>query len=168
MHYNKYSKGIKLNSRGTTSTQMKSKITESQMLQIVKNCDLLDFLNPIIKTFKNKLVSFNNFRIITFDSKFKYSIMRKSYYPLLIENLDLFKNTSIENYIIKSEIINGVPFIYDPNYIVKDSILYLIDEEIASGDPYVKNGMLCAEGFGCNDTMLLKTYGNFKFYQAKN
>ena len=147
---------------------MKSTITESQMQQIAKNCDLSNFINSIIKTFKNKLVSFNAFRIITFDSKFKYSIMRKSYYPLLIENLDLFKNTTVENYIIKSEIINGVPFIYDPNYIIKNSILYLVDEEIASGDPYVKNGMLCAEGFGCNDTMLLKTYRDFKFYQSKN
>ena len=147
---------------------MKSILTESQIRQIVKNCDLSNFINPIIKTFKNKLVSFNNFRIITFDSKFKYSIMRKSYYPLLIENLNLFKNTSIENYIIKSEIINGVPFAYDPNYIVNDSILYLVDEEIASGDPYVKNGMLCAEGLGYNDTMLLKTYRDFNFYQAKN
>ena len=146
---------------------MKSILAESQICQIAKNCDLLEFINPTIKTFKNKLVSFNDFRIITFDSNFKYSIMRKSYYPLLIENLDLFKNTSIENYIIKSEIINGVPFAYDPNYIVKDSILYLVDEEIASGDPYVKNGMLCAEGFGCNDTMLLKTYRDFKFYQSK-
>ena len=147
---------------------MKSIISDFKIRQIAENCNLSDFINPIIKTFKNKLVSFNDFRIITFDSKFKYSIMRKSYYPLLVENLDLFKNTSIENYIIKSEIINGVPFIYDRNYIVKDSILYLVDEEIASGDPYVKNGMLCAEGFDCNDTMLLKTYRDFKFYQSKN
>ena len=147
---------------------MKSILTESQIRQIVKNCNLTDFINPIIKTFKNKLVSFNDFRIITFDSKFKYSIMRKFYYPLLIENLDLFKNTTIENYIIKSEIIKGIPFIYDPNYIVKDSILYLVDEEIASGDPYVKNSMLCAEGFDCNDLILLKTYRDFNFYQAKN